>query len=444
LFHGRQDAGRAADGTVGAEPPSSLIMTDQTAHPTAHAGVTLQTLRSTVAPRVATILIVDDNAESRDLTRVTLEEKGHRVLLAASGEAAVESFARDHPECILLGVRMPGVDGPTVCRRIRALPGGSLVSIMFVTALHDLDTFDRALAAGGDDFMNKPFRPHELVVRVDALLKLRRLASERNELYIDIKRQRDALQRLQLQKELLISFLVHDLKNPVNAIDLQAQLVQRDRDAGDRAHRAAAKIRDEGHSQVRMITTMLDVIKADEGQLGPAREHIDLRSLIAEVIETMSVHAVAVNVALVNDCSALTLHADPNLVRRILENLVENAIRYSPEGGQVRVTIACVDLGIEMRVIDGGQGVPVDQRTRVFERFESGATTRSNRGLGLAFCKLAVEAHGGRIWIEDSSPGAAFCLWIKSAPGRAGHAEVPRIETGRRDRPGPSRCTSCT
>jgi signal transduction histidine kinase len=180
-----------------------------------------------------------------------------------------------------------------------------------------------------------------------------------------------------------------------------------------------------------MITTMLDVIKADEGQLAPAREHIDLRSLIAEVVEAMSVHAMAVNVALVSHCSARTLHADPNLVRRILENLVENAIRYSPEGGEVRVTIASVGIGIETRVIDGGQGVPVDQRARVFERFESGAATCSNRGLGLAFCKLAVEAHGGRIWIEDSHPGAAFCFWIQSAAGRVGHTEVSQIETAR-------------
>jgi signal transduction histidine kinase len=361
----------------------------------------------------ATILVADDHADNRALARATLEDEGHRVLLATNGEEAVGMFAREHPECILLDVRMPAVDGPTACKRIREMPGGALVSIMFVTAMHDLDTFDLALEAGGDDFLNKPFRPQELVVRVDALLKLRGLATERNELYVEIKRQRDRLQRLQLQKDRLISFLVHDLKTPVSAIDLQAQLVLRDQDAGDHAHRAAAKIRDEGHSQLRMITTLLDITKADEGQLAPALEHIDLRSLIAEVVETMKVHAVAMNVALVGDSAVPTLNADPDLLRRVLENLVENAIRYSPEGGEVRVTVAAVDGGIELRVLDCGLGVPVDQRTRVFERFETGATTRSNRGLGLTFCKLAVEAHGGRIWIDESSPGAAFCIWIK-------------------------------
>jgi two-component system sensor histidine kinase/response regulator len=363
----------------------------------------------------ATILVADDDAENRALVRAALEDEGYRVLLASSGEEAIETFACEHPECILLDVRMPVVDGPTTCNRIRALPGGQLVSIMFVTALHDVETFDRALASGGDDFLTKPFRPRELLVRVEALLKLARLAAERNELYVEIKRQRDVLQRLQLQKDQLISFLVHDLKNPVNAIELQAQLVLRDRGAGDRAHRAAAKIRDEGHSQLRMITTLLDITKADEGQLAPVRQHVDLRSLIAEVVEIMSVHAVAANVALAGDSTVPTLYADPDLIRRVLENLVENAIRYSPEGGEVRVTATSVDGGSELRVLDAGAGVPVDQRMRVFERFETGATTRANRGLGLAFCKLAVEAQGGRIWIEDASPGAAFCIWLPSA-----------------------------
>jgi len=373
---------------------------------------------------VATILIVDDDAGSRILARTTLEDEGHRVLLATSAEEAIDCFAREHPECIVLKVCMPGVDGPSACKRIRALPGGPLVSIMFVTALHDLDTFDRALAAGGDDFMTKPVCPHEFVTRVATLLNLRKHANDRNDLYRDIKRQRDALQRLQLQKEQLISFLVHDLKNPVNAIGLQAELILRDQRAGDRAHRAAAKIQDEGHQQLRMITTMLDVIKADEGRLAPAREHIDLPLLVAEVIETMSIRAVAMNVSLAIEGSEPKLHADPSLLRRILENLVENAIRYSPEGGAVRVTTTCSESGIEVRVIDAGVGVPVDQRSRVFERFETDATTRSSCGLGLSFCKLAVEAHGGRIWIEDCSPGAAFCVWIKNSVANvASHAQ---------------------
>jgi two-component system, sensor histidine kinase and response regulator len=367
--------------------------------------------------RAATILVIDDNIQNRALAQATLEDAGHRVVLAAGGEAGIAMFEREAPDCVLLDVRMPDVDGPATCVRIRALPGGLDVPIVFVTAQRDVDTFDRTVVAGGDDFMTKPFRPTELVMRVEAALKLRRLAAERSELYGQVKHQRDVLQRLQLQKEQLVAFLVHDLKNPVNAIELHAELVLRDRDASERSRRAAGKIRDEGRALLRMITTLLDIAKADEGQLAPVRQPIELDALIVEVIAELEVRAQSAGVRLVRQVGAPAVSADPDLLRRVLENLVENAIRHAPEQSDVDITARAARGGIEVRVRDAGVGVPLEQRERIFERFvqAQGEPARTNRGLGLAFCKLAVEAHGGRIWIEDAAPGAAFCVWIDHA-----------------------------
>jgi two-component system sensor histidine kinase/response regulator len=365
----------------------------------------------------ATILVVDDNVQNRALAQATLEDEGYRVVLAAGGEAGIAAFEREHPDCVLLDVRMPDVDGPAACERIRALPGGRDTPIVFVTAQRDVDTFDRTVRAGGDDFMTKPFRPNELVARVDAALKLRRLATERSELYGQVKQQRDDLQRLQLQKEQLVAFLVHDLKNPVNAIELQAELVLRDRDASERSRRAATKIREEGRSLIRMITTLLDIAKADEGRLDPIRQPIDLRALVASVIEELEARAHAAGVRLTCGVEVPAISADPDLFRRVLENLVENAIQHAPEDSEVRITALPSEGGVVVRVRDAGAGVAPEQRERVFERFVQGQhePTRSNRGLGLAFCKLTIEAHRGRIWIEDAAPGAVFCLWIDHA-----------------------------
>jgi signal transduction histidine kinase len=364
----------------------------------------------------ATILVVDDNPENRALAKATLEDDDYRVILAANGADGIAAFEREHPDCVLLDVRMPGIDGPTACERIRALPGGSDVPVVFVTALRDVETFDRTVVAGGDDFLSKPFRPNELVARVQAALKLRKLAAERSELYAQIKHQRDVLQRLQLQKEQLVAFLVHDLKNPVNAIELHAELVLRDRDGSDRSKRAAEKIRDEGRSLLRMITTLLDIAKADEGQLAPVRSQIALDGLVDRVVAELDVRAQSAGIRLERQLDAAVITADPELLRRVLENLVENAIRHAPEGSAIQITSRAREHGVELCVRDGGAGVPSEQRERVFERFvQAGEATRSNRGLGLAFCKLAVEAHGGKIWIEDASPGAAFCIWIADA-----------------------------
>lgn len=358
----------------------------------------------------ARILVVDDNAENRALAQATLEDEGYRVELVVSGAEGIEAFSRSRPDCILLDVRMPGLDGLAVCAQIRALPGGDEVAIVFVTAQREVETFDRAIAAGGDDFLTKPFRPSELVVRVQAALRTRVLAGERSELYREIKRQRDALQRIQLHREQLAGFLVHDFKNPVGAIELQALRVLRDPAASERSRSAANAIRDDARRLMRMILNLLDVSKADEEGLAPAAQALDPKVLVAAVLEELRLRAAECNVTLVADVRATRAHVDPDLATRVLANLVENAIRHSPEGHDVTVTVEDSTEGTGWRIRDAGRGVPDAQRVRVFARFETQASASNNRGLGLAFCKVAVEAHGGRIWIEDGAPGAVFCV----------------------------------
>lgn len=359
------------------------------------------------------VLVVDDNAENRALAKATLEDEDARIVLAEDGEQAIAAFERERPECILMDIRMPKLDGIAACERIRALPGGDEVAIIFLTAQRDVESFDRALAAGGDDFITKPFRPGELIVRLQTAIRLRRGALERNELYAQIKHQRDDLQRLQLQKEQFTAFLIHDLKNPVNSIELQAQIVGRDASASDRTKRAARAIRQETRALLRMITNLLDIAKADEGRLAPARQHVSAEHLVQDVVEELEATAASVGVKLSSSVDSVDIDVDPDLLRRVIANLVENGIRHAPEGSEIRISVARHGAQAEIRVADAGIGIPEDQRERIFERFTTGASPRgSNRGLGLAFCKLAVEAHGGRIWVEDASPGAVFVVRI--------------------------------
>lgn len=361
-----------------------------------------------------TVLVIDDNAENRALAKATLDDEGVRVVLAATGQDGIAAFARAQPDCILLDIRMPGMDGVAVCEQIRAFPNGDRVAIVFVTAQRDVETFDRALRAGGDDFITKPFRPAELVVRIQTAMRLRQMAAERGELSVELKRQRDELQRLQLHKEQLAAFLVHDLKNPVNAIELYAQRVLRSTGADDRSRDAAAKIRDEARGLTRMITNLLDIGKADEGQLAPVLRPVDAGELVGEVLDELRARAAAADLELIARVEAERLYVDRDLMHRVLVNLVENAIRHAPDGSAIHVAARSVSGAVELRVSDAGPGIPEALRGRVFDRFVSAGSgsTRTNRGLGLAFCKVAVEAHGGQIWVEDAAPGAVFCVRI--------------------------------
>jgi two-component system, sensor histidine kinase and response regulator len=361
----------------------------------------------------APILVVDDNEANRTLAQNTLEDEGYRVVLAADGAEGVLAFERQNPACVLMDVRMPTMDGFVACERIRALPGGAETPVIFLTALRDLDTFDRALRAGVDDFLTKPVRPTELVVRVQTALKLRRLGTELRDHYELLKRQRDDMMRLQLQKERLMAFVVHDLKNPVNSMDLHAQILMRDKSLPDEARASAAQIRAEARQLTRMIFNLLDLSKADEGKLAPNYAEVDVRALVTEVFAELEAHAQARKVVLRSSFERDRVHADGDLLRRVVANLVENAIRHAPAASAVTVTTVASADATELRVADAGAGVPREMRDKIFDPFvqvEQGGASRGGRGLGLTFCRVVADAHGGAIWMEDASPGSIFCL----------------------------------
>jgi signal transduction histidine kinase len=371
--------------------------------------------------RAARILVVDDNEQNRALVEATLEAEGHEIVLASSGEAALRAFEERPPDCVLLDVRMPGLDGFMVCGRIRCLPGGKEVPIIFLTALRDIDTFDQALQAGADDFLSKPIRPTELVVRVQTALKLLRLSADRREHYALIRRQRDDLTRLGLQKELLMAFVIHDLKNPISSMDLLAQSLARDATLPRKARDAAEDIRGAARQLMRLIHNLLDISKSEEGKLAPRRAEIDLRALVEEIRETFKAQARDAKVTLETAIAVPTLAADQDLIRRVLENLLENAIRHAPKGSVVRLEAERVDHATELRIIDQGDGVPLELREKIFERFvqletSCDAVSRSGRGLGLTFCKLAVEVHGGRVWIDGAASGTTVCVRLPDEP----------------------------
>ncbi|HET7540618.1 MAG TPA: hybrid sensor histidine kinase/response regulator [Polyangiaceae bacterium] len=363
------------------------------------------------------VLVVDDTPANCELVRATLEPEGMRVSVAARGEDGVRAFQAEQLDCILMDVRMPDISGFEACKRIRSLPGGRSVPIVFLTALRDVETFDLALAAGADDFLTKPVRPTELLIRVQTALKLRRLGSEVGSLYEGIRQQRDDLMRLQLQKDRLTAFLVHDFKNPVNSMELRAQLLLRHRDLPSDVRAGVLQIRSDVRHLMRLILNVLDVSKGEEAALRPTPVRLELGGLVTRVFETLEMTANDAGVTLESQVREFTVTADPDLLERVLENLIENAVRHAPRDSLVSVEATHGDQRVEIRIRDRGRGVPAEIAERLFDAFiqaepdsEASRGSRTGRGLGLAFCKVAVHAHGGEIWVENADPGAAFCV----------------------------------
>jgi signal transduction histidine kinase len=206
-------------------------------------------------------------------------------------------------------------------------------------------------------------------------------------------------------------------------MDLHAQLLLRDPGLSANARSSATHIRDEARQLARMIVNLLDLSKGDEGKLLANRANLSLGPLVAAIVSELAANAQARNVSIETSVEVEAIYADPDLLRRLLSNLVENALRHAPAGTAVKVTISGLEETIELSVADSGPGVPTALRERIFDPFvqvegSGRPETRAGRGLGLAFCRLAAVAHGGHIRVEDANPGAVFCVRLPRASSK--------------------------
>lgn len=250
-------------------------------------------------------------------------------------------------------------------------------------------------------------------------VRLRRLNADLRARVERMVRDHDAQAATQRDKERLMSYVVHDLKSPICSIDLHAQVTLREKNATASVRDAANQIRSDAARVARMLGNLLDLGRSDEGMLRPKRARVSLSALVVSVKCDLRTQAIAYDVTLASTVAAeVVVDVDEGLIRRVLGNLVENAIRHSPPGMTVKISASLGPLGTTIRVTDSGCGVPPGLRDTIFDRFVEGEAQaqarvpRVGHGLGLAFCKAAALAHGGAIWFENSQYGTAFCLRV--------------------------------
>ncbi|MEY4512449.1 MAG: hypothetical protein RLZZ450_4571 [Pseudomonadota bacterium] len=365
-------------------------------------------LSSARPPPSPSILVVDDNLQNRLVAEARLVAAGYRVLQAESGERALEMFAREPVDLVLLDVCMPGIDGFVTLDRLRRLPRGSDVAVVFLTALDDVATHERALKAGVDDYLTKPLRATELLIRVRSLLRLGQAMTSLRASHALVSAQRDELIRGRDLRRQLSAFVVHDLKSPLSMIMAATEMVQRKLPSA-----AADKlqiVQRAAQNMLRMVHNLLDISRSEDGRLIARPSETNLRALVEEVVHAVrgtqgewhSTIAIETRYRL----DTPLVWVDSQLFRRVLENLLDNALRYSPNDARISVDVAHEHGELSLRVGDEGPGIPPEHRQRIFEmyvRLDDDNPVRVGHGLGLVFCRLALEAQGGRIWVESAS-----------------------------------------
>ncbi|GJM41535.1 MAG: hybrid sensor histidine kinase/response regulator [Ardenticatenaceae bacterium] len=355
------------------------------------------------------ILIVDDEPYARQAIEMLLMKESYELFFAEDAHEALAQLDDEIPDVILSDVMMPNMDGFELCQRIKRNPKWNHVPIILVTALDSKQDLARGLEAGADDFLHKPINGLELRARVRSMLR--------------IKLRHDELQAALQMRQDLANMIVHDIRSPLSTILIYCDLMEAELDGNVQT---LDTIRGEANRLSSFLTDMLMMAKMEHGRLMLSQSQVDVNELATAVCDSYAPMARLKEVDLALDLPDETkkILLDANLWRRVLDNLVSNAVKFSPTKGNITLRVRYDGPGVassngssphlNLQVIDEGPGIAPEHYETIFDKFQIVATGRRDVkqvGLGLAFCKMVVEAHNGRISVQANKPrGSVFTV----------------------------------
>jgi two-component system sensor histidine kinase/response regulator len=374
------------------------------------------------------ILVADDVPANVELLFDQLHVLGYRAVAASDGPSAITACFEHKPDLCILDVAMPagdlGVDdrstGFEVCRRIKRDPRTARIPVIFITALNDTTDRVKAIEAGGDDFLTKPHNRLVLGARVRSLLRLKATTDA-------LEETNRKLREMEKLREDLMNMIVHDLKTPLTAVTATIEMLH-DGDFGavsEEQRKALSDAQSKAQDLLLLIEDLLEVSRIEETSLPLEVEPIVpaefLRELIGEWRLRLQQEGASASVEVAPDTPAIG--ADRLLLKRVFGNLIQNAITHSANPVTMHLSARRENGGVLFTVADNGPGIPREYHEVIFRKFQQVKTPHAPRvrtsGLGLAFCKMAVDAHGGRIWVQSAEgQGSAFHIVLPLVPPR--------------------------
>jgi len=359
----------------------------------------------------ARILVVDDDPMNRQLLRDLLEGSGYAVVEASDGVAACDSAQACIPDIILLDVLMPGMDGLEVCKRIKSDNRTQHVPVILITSQREREDRLSGIAAGASDFLTKPVDAVELRLRVRNWVNTKRL-------YDRVQEEYHRIAELEKMRDTLVHMVVHDLRSPLTCIlsELDYATLEGGEKLGPEFKQCIHEVVEAARVMNNLVTSMLDMSRLENGEMPLNRQATSLHEIVDEALSHLGSSAQRVAVEQAATDQSATPSCDPELIRRVVVNLLNNATDYSPSNTPITVSISRYNGSARLSVSDQGPGIPEEFKERIFQKFGQieGRTKirKASTGIGLAFCRLAVEAHAGTIGV-DSEEGRGSTFWFE-------------------------------
>jgi two-component system sensor histidine kinase/response regulator len=348
------------------------------------------------------LIVADDRAKVFYLTEI-LSPEGYQIADVNSGAAALDHYAQFEPDVVLLDVELPGPSVFQLCRSLKnSHNSGDGAPIIFITSKRDSEeVVVEGLAAGGVDYLTKPFRKQEILARIRVHLRNRlRLAQ---------------LNRDDTAKNRLLGMAAHDLRNPLASIRALTDFLE----AGTVGPLAPEQrdllktIHDASHSMLQLVNELLNVSVLEAGELQINAEATSLAELVESCVKMSNALAVQKGSAIVLKPGPLPqrLTIDSSKIGQVLNNLLGNAIKFSPAGSTITVEREFTTHHCAITIQDQGPGVPEKEQDKLFKDYSRTSVKptggETSTGLGLSICHKIMLAHGGTIRMENVPGGGA-------------------------------------
>jgi signal transduction histidine kinase len=384
-------------------------------------------------------LVVNDDAASllalTSLLDQWAEESNYTVHSARSGQDALRQVLLHDFAVILLDVNMPGMDGFETAEAIHQRARSADIPIIFVTAFL-ADEIDRlkAYQRGAADFLFTPVIPQILHAKVSVFVALAmkneqlkrqaeklsqrttELTATNRRLVREMEERRDA-ERKSHAKDEFLAMLGHELRNPLSAISSASSLIGLPGANSETVGRAKQIIQRQSQHLSRIVDDLLDLSRAMSGKILLSRKPTDMANLVAGCMETFRATGRTAGYRISVDLGSCWVDCDPTRLEQIVSNLLDNALKYTPSGGNIDIGVAAEGDDMVLTVRDSGVGIPAELLPQVFDVFVQGAISidrsQGGLGIGLSLVRRLVELHGGSVGAHSAGSGQGSTFTIR-------------------------------
>ena len=359
------------------------------------------------------ILIVDDVVSNVLLLKILLTNEKFQVCTANNGNMCIEQAKKEHPDLILLDVMMPDLNGFDTAVILKKDPETVDIPIIFLTALNNPQDLVKGFQVGANDFLTKPFNKEELVMRVMHQIQL--VAAKRI-----IVQQNEELKRTISNRDKMYSVIAHDLRSPMASIRMVLNLavnVVSPETVGDEIFSLLDKANRESEETHDLLDNLLKWTKSQTGRLNVVYQDIDLNDVVPGVVDIfrMIAEMKKINLQYLSSDENLVVHADNDMIKTIIRNLISNAIKFTPEEKSIEVFCKREGDFARISVRDHGVGIEPERLDSIFHKGETtyGTGGEEGSGLGLQLCQDFARKNGGDAQVESVlGEGSTFSFTV--------------------------------